>query len=239
MAQSPAANTFQFINSSDSLLPEGRDIRTTIRKQAMSRAAAARRQKGNYGRHNLGQYPIHVESSQGNWDAQASDDELSRHSACDSHLLNDPTQSPKKFMSSLAIPARPSITGYESMRIQLDFDILDLSALTTFHAGRATARSLAQDPSRLADILRCRQWSYFSFLPSRFGYSTCLDDAIRCVAARVRHWMVAPAAPPDTSVLALYSRALGSLQCALDEPTRRLQPDVLCATEILAIYEVS
>jgi len=124
------------------------------------------------------------------------------------------------------------------MRIQYDFDVLDLSALTSFHAGRATAQALMHDPSRLIDVLRCKQWSYLSFLPSRFGHVDCLDDAARCLAAKARHQLLSPTNPPNVIVVSLYSRALASLQSALSDPDRFLQPDVLCATEILAIYEV-
>jgi hypothetical protein len=34
-------------------------------------------------------------------------------------------------------------------------------------------------------------------------------------------------------------KALDSLQKALDDPTERYKAEVLCATEILALYEVS
>jgi hypothetical protein len=40
-------------------------------------------------------------------------------------------------------------------------------------------------------------------------------------------------------VLAYYIKALESLQKALDSPKQRFKPEVLCATEILALYEVN
>ena len=108
--------------------------------------------------------------------------------------------------AKIAVPASDPSSGYESMRIDNGFDLLDISALTTFHSGRTTAQLLSREPLRLAHVLRCRQWSYFSFLPSRYGHSTCLDDAAYCVAARVRQWMSSPSEPPDDGVLSLYSK---------------------------------
>ena len=136
------------------------------------------------------------------------------------------------------IPAPLPSTGYELMRIRFNFDVLDLSALTTFHVGRATAKALSLQPARLLDVLRCKQWSYLSYIPSRYGQVSCLDDAAHCAVARVRHYAVSPAEPLNRNVLTLYSKALLSLQAALNDPVLCLNPDVLCATQILSIYEV-
>lgn len=135
------------------------------------------------------------------------------------------------------MPANLSSTGYEAMRIRYDFDVLDLSALTALHIGRSTAQLLHDRPSRLQEILQCRQWSYFAYMPWRYGHTKCLDDALCCIAARVRQWLTDPGNPNDR-VLLLYSRAVKSLQAALDDPAQSMQPDVLCATEVLSIYQL-
>ena len=224
MTQENSGSTFHFINSSDSRGPQDPATRKTIRKQAMVKAAAARREKGQHGKVNSRQYPVFVEIRQRHDGASSS-----------SSKPNEPRVSSNEVVS---IPESLSSTGYESMRIQYGFDILDLSALTTFHAGHTTAHALRQDPSRLVDVLHCRQWSYLSFVPSKFGNTSCLDDAVRCVAAKVRHRLSSPTQPPSTVVISLYSKALASLQNALDDKKSCLEPDILCATELLAIYEV-
>ena len=124
------------------------------------------------------------------------------------------------------------------MMLKYGFDIRDLSSLTTFHVGRLTAQALTIEPHRLINILQCRQWSYFTFLPSRYGNCNFLDDAIDCVAARVRHWISYPSEQLNGTILSLYSRALRGLQAALEDPGLWMEPDVLCATEVLALYEV-
>lgn len=251
--------SFLFIDSSDKGIPMGDGVRMIIRKQAMSRVAAVRRQKGSCGKKNLRQNPNfesiettatqeNISSQKGKQCQQSSnalpDDDadlklpfldqspFSDSSSEHSHL----TLSSSEYQS---IPASLSSTGYEALRIQHDCDLLDLSALTTFHVSRVTAQILSEQPSKLKDVLRCRQWSYFSYLPSRLGYSACLDDAANCIASRVREFLVYPTNSVHASVLQHYSRAVKSLHAALDNPSLRFQPEVLCAAEILAIYEVS
>ena len=199
----------------------------------MSRVAADRRQKGIWGQHNRRQYPA---SQLGSVElAEVDNGAVASGSA--------PVQSTSQGLipgmeARSRVPASLPPSGYELMRIDYDFDLLDLSALTSFHTGRVTARLLSQDPRRLTHILRYQQRSYFSFLPSRYGHSACLDNAARCVAARVRQWMGSPLDPPHGGVLPLYSKSLNSLQSALNDPVLSLKPETLCATAILAIYEV-
>ena len=263
-----AADSFHFVHSTDASVPKTPRVRLLIRKQAMSRAAAARRLRGKNGKQVLRQchYPEKVSPKADNLESpspplgkspgeleetlgppQATNEAPQSTTEAPESLIEAPkfsnaAESPEREMAVIAVPASLPSTGYESMRIRYDFDLLDLSALTTFHVGRITAQALSRQPARLKDILRCRQWSFFSYLPSRYGYSACLDDAARCVTARVRDWLSLPAEgsrPSNGSILSLYTKALKSLQAALNNPDRRVEPDVLCATEILGIYEVS
>ena len=237
MEQSSKSDSYEFINcSSDAGVPAGQDTRRLIRRQAMSRAAAARRQRGFWGQHNCRQHPVSQPAFKGQAEAEievAISDSARAHSIAQQRYLISVTK------ARMSIPASVPSSGYISMRIDYGFDLLDLSALTTFHTGRITAQLLSRDPSCLAHVLRCRQWSYFSFLPSRYGHSACLDDAVHCVAARVRQWMCSPSDPPDDGVLSLYSKSLTSLQSALNDPILCLQPETLCATAILALHEVN
>ena len=239
MQQSSSFEPFEFVSvdsSSNAGVPQGEDARRLIRRQAMSRVAADRRQKGNWGQQNRRQLPI----SRPELERQA---EAENDAAATGAIRTD-SSSRQQGVPSLetvrpTVPASIPSSGYELMRIKYGFDLLDVSALTTFQTGRITAQLLFREPFRLAQVLQCRQWSYFSFLPSRYGYIACLDDASNCVAARIRQWMSFPSDPPNDHVLSLYSKSLISLQSSLNDPVLCRQPEVLCATAILAIYEVS
>jgi hypothetical protein len=56
---------FSFVNSTleDPHIPQDVTTRVLIRKQAMKKAAASRRRRGNYGRHNLRQLPVWIEDN--------------------------------------------------------------------------------------------------------------------------------------------------------------------------------
>ena len=213
------------------------------------KSAAARKHEKGYGKHNLGQYPVFLDNPD---DKRSSSTKLHSKAIANSAPQDKRNEADEGATESAKLTSRTasmldagmanpisslSSTGYEAMRVEFDFDLLDLSALTTFHVARSTAQFLLAEPSRLLHVLRCRQWSYFSYLPSRYGQSRCLDDAARCVAARIRQWVCHPG-KPDDAVLALYAKALKSLQGALNDPLQCTKPDVLCATQIMAIHEL-
>lgn len=236
MEQTCSPLSYEFIDLSlDAGVPTSDETRRLIRKQAMSRAAAARKERGFWGQHNLRQYPV---SSLG---LEASTVPEGEGTAPGTEPADSTSRQPGVMQMASAkvlIPASVPSSGYESMRMEYGFDLLDVSGLTTYHSGRLTAQLLSREPLRLVHILRCRQLSYFSFLPSRYGHSACLDDAARCVAARVSQWMKLPSKTPNVGVLSLYAKSLHSLQSALNDSVLCLQPETLCATAILAIYEV-
>ena len=207
MSSIPTKNELdiRFVTTSDGSFPKSGSVRKQIRQHAMNRVAAERRQRGDYGQINVGQYPEEIFGQ--------------------AKLFN-------------AIPRPMQAMGYERMRINYNFDVLDLSALTSFHIGQIASQTLKAKPENLLGLLKCRQWSYFSYVPGQYGHSKCLDDAIHCIAVRVRQYVGDPGGTPDQYAIQFYQVALRSLQDSLDDPHKPLDPDVLCATEILAIYEV-
>ncbi|KAI4241826.1 MAG: hypothetical protein L6R40_004372 [Gallowayella cf. fulva] len=252
MAHSIQPSCLTWINLADGKRPKNPETRTLIRKQAMSKAAAARKRSSNLDRRNLRQLTVY----QGNQRQDEGRSGLSSppngetEPAADGESLNS-IESVVPFFSELEIgglhglaevpladwiPASPSSTGYEAMRIRFEFDVVKLSGLTAIHIGSAAARPLRAKPDFLLEILRYEKWSYFEYLPSRFGQTKCLDDAICCVAALVRQW-ITWGGKPDVLALELYSRAVRSLQVALNDPLLCHQPDVLCATQILSIFD--
>lgn len=260
---------FQFVNSTISCPTVPRDlaVRSMIRKQAMKQASAARKRTGNYGKHNLRQYPIFLYEQE-----LVKVDPMSKLKVCEVDVQdvdhqaatltcnnitsniktkrvpsrikskgNPPTKD--KFVGTLvvfpeAIPRGPSAQRFELTCAKANFDILLLSSLATLHVCRPVRQLLSQSPNRLVGQLQAyRRPSYFRYIPSRYDDVPCLRDAIDCVIARTQQ-IISPDPTTERQALKTYVKALGSLQAALDDLEQWLQPEVLCATEILALYEV-
>ena len=263
MAGTGPEASFHFVDWSDLTGPNKNPAtRVFIRKQAMSKAAAARKKRGNWGKTNIGQSVITLPTAQQSLrqvsrpvpssdrdnglvtpPGSVSSSDGSDLDTGDLHVNRGPKHgeeaaTPEHAMVRVtAIPPKMSCTGYETLRMQSNFDILDLSALTTFHVGRITTETLYESPLLLVDVLQCRQWSYFTYIPSRYGHFICLDDAARCVAQRVRRWMQGEV-NASAAVLSLYTKALKSLQAAINDPVLCQKAETLCATELMSIYEV-
>ena len=255
-------DSFVFVNTSNPRFPESHVTRLTIRKQAMAKAAAARKQKGNYGKVNLLQWPpqdsdvTSASNDEPDWnnmprhEAQCVTVQYQEQTTKTITSESDPSQSaaakptvtPLLEHASLQRPTIPSgmpLAGYEAMRAESNVDILDLSALTTYHVSRVTAQQLATKPSYLINILRHRQWSFLSYVPSRWGNTLCLDHAVRCVVSRVQDYLSSPTGLPSPQSLKQYAVAIASLQKALGDPHQATSPNVLCATEVMALHEVA
>lgn len=145
-----------------------------------------------------------------------------------------------KLSLAESLSAGMSAKGYEATSMKNDFNILDLATLATLHVGRFTRGALSNSPDNLIQQLRAKcdpQFTYLSFLPSRYEQVGILSDAANCVIARARN-IVSPNKNWEGAVVTFYLRALRSLQKALDDPQRQYQADVLCATEVLALYEL-
>ena len=275
MAENQPKMEFQFVNSTINAPTVPRDlaIRALIRKQAMKKASAARRRDGNYGKHNLRQYPVFVVDQENNngqtivevKEQSSSPDESSSSTSEKSispydggkHLKEEHKAvrsngnkadkngngiDRQRWLATLTLtenlPGSLSAKGYELTSMKSDFDILGLSTLATLHIGRAARAALSQNPYHLIYQLRShKQWSYLSYLPSLYGHVPCLSDAADCVIARARQ-IISPHENWEAAVITFYVKALDSLQKALDNPKQRYRPEVLCATEILALYEV-
>ncbi|KAL8712812.1 MAG: hypothetical protein Q9220_003020 [cf. Caloplaca sp. 1 TL-2023] len=246
-----ATSRLEWINSLDGKVPSSPTTRATIRKRAMINAVAARKRSGQYSNPNRRQYPIYLDvpaQLEPVTDIVSLPTDKHRSEPCrneasvqilphGSKLAAQRQQWVSRLPTATWIPASPSSTGYEAMRICYDFDVVTLSGFTDLHTGRATAQPLHERPDCLQKIMMCKQWSYFTYIPSRFGNTRCLDDAVCCVAARVRQWITDPGRPSH-AVIQLYAKAVKSLQAALNDPLQCILPDVLCATEVLAIFEL-
>ncbi|KAL8802854.1 MAG: hypothetical protein Q9182_003541 [Xanthomendoza sp. 2 TL-2023] len=244
-----------WINSLDGTRPRDPNVRTLIRRQAISKAAKARRRSYTWGNRDLQKSPI----SQTPCEQEDRKCGLFSHRGDNIKFITDierldSTESVVPFAGwpepangglhqsrgirpAHSIPVSPSSTGYEAMRIRFGFDVVRLSGLTALHVGTATARNLRGKPDRLLKVLHPEKWSYFEYVPSRFGQTRCLDEAICCIAALVRLWLTG-VGKPDLVTLELYSRAIKSLQLAINDPLLSGNPDVLCAAQIMSIFEL-
>lgn len=266
MANPPQQVEFHFVNSSihSPIVPQDKAVRTLIRKQAMKKASAARRRDGTYGKHNLRQLPVFIvnpendkgwcqEKQVGTHDpyfVQVEEvntrpritelkvkEDLRTASASKNEMKIAERQRLMRRLALTQIPPNLSAKGYELNSIKSDFDILNLSTLAALHVGRAVRAALSQDPFSLVNQLRTyHPSSYLAYLPSRYENVPCLRDATNCLIARAR-LIIHPGKPWEAAVISFYVKALDSLQKALDCPKQRFQPEVLCATEILSIYE--
>ncbi|KUJ10138.1 uncharacterized protein LY89DRAFT_656779 [Mollisia scopiformis] len=262
MATKQMKISFTFANSSIEAPPQDPATRARIRKQAIKQAFAARKQDGTQKRYNVRQSPVFVRDklvapSVSGINLSRSDTEfkvnVEDHNALEVddffaaeepiEPASDDNEIPKVDHLSLVLResqtlyANVSGTGYEQITHKYGFNILDLSDLATFHVGRSTRTSLSSNPCQLVNLRQYQPWSFLSFLPSTYEHFPCIRYAAECVAARVRQ-ILSPGEVHHSTVIALYVKALKHLQEVLNTPKRCLKPEVLFATEIMAIYEL-
>lgn len=79
---------------------------------------------------------------------------------------------------------------------------------------------------------------YFGHVVRYYGQLQCLDDAMQAVIAQVQTNLCPQSGPSDRDILVKYGKALRSLQEAINGSLWD-GPEVLCATQLLALFEVS
>lgn len=222
---------------------------------------------GNYGKHNLRQYPVFVDTpveqhtsarpvitspdTDYGWELEGLEKAGRSHERAIQIRISDKKDQAildrRRWLARIAsnsyVPPRVAATGYEKMSSKTGFDILALSTLAALHTGRATRRAISTDPQRtpsqlIQQIQTQVQWSYLSFLPCRYGHVAYLNDAIDCVVARARN-IICPSQTTEDVVIRAYVKAIRSLQKALDSQSTCASAEVLAATEILGLYEVN
>ncbi|KXT12787.1 hypothetical protein AC579_1806 [Pseudocercospora musae] len=130
------------------------------------------------------------------------------------------------------------MSGYDRVRFEFGLDLSMLTVLTNFNVGKSAITTLASDPARLPSLLVLEpQYSYLSFVPSRYEHSAILASATDCVIAKVRA-ALSPGFESDATARRLYGKALRTLQEAINDPCSRGDADVLCAIQMLSIHEL-
>lgn len=136
-------------------------------------------------------------------------------------------------------PQRPMLLpGFEDLSAEIGVNVLDLDELTGVATGQVACSMLHQERTSLDKLIVRRRQSYLFHIPARYGVSSCLDDALRCIVTKAKRVLVGGVINPALD-LQLYGRALRSLQNAVDKSGDWRDPNILGAIEILSIYEVS
>lgn len=162
-------SSFVFIDQSEDATAKVTGAkRKAIRKQAMRDIGLARRVKGGYGRVNRRQLPLFM-GSVGNLDEVQVDfdlipeeeDHVPKRAAAVGRS-GSKQRLLQQFLDALSHVSPPvPRQGYEKLRMDYGFDILSLSPLTTVHFSRAVASALANEPSRLQQLMQMPVLSSF------------------------------------------------------------------------------
>ena len=208
-------NPVLFINSTSGAVPKGRNVRAQSRSQEAHVIAPPKEQKGHF---------IVLD--------------LNAKSAVGADKPA-PRKRRKTHNHGSEITKMDSLTNL-SHRLrganEIHLDPRNILPLATFHVRRIAAMTVRADPSRLSEILRCRQWSCVPYSGMILGRSRCLDSSLSCVAAKLRQ--ITGGTTSTLHVLSLYSEALRELQEALQSPSQYDHRDLLMATQLLAVYEM-
>jgi hypothetical protein len=248
-----------FIVSSGPRVPKDPALRTLIRKQAMKDVGIARKKRGGYGRVNLRQ-----KVPEGNTDAQIRPPEELVEAITNSSVTPNSCSTPAcpdldtdattpeenqlistkqaiewHAQQTWVVPLNgPPATDFERLRMKYHFDIRDLSILTSFKVGSGTMLAMSKNPELLSTLLGAETQSYLQYIPSRYGYKPFLTAVIDCVSAKVHSKLYPRNDMFEGMILRMYAKALAYLQMAVAGDESSLDPDVLCAIQMLSLHEV-
>lgn len=256
-----ADNSFHFINATGPKVPKDPALRTLIRKQAMKDVGLARKKRGGYGRVNLRQLPSDTNTSVSKRSSENSGDstDTDQHSRVtpdsdsassgpttdtDATTPDDQLVVTRQMHTWLAdqdwlMPLNgPPATDYERLRMKYHFDIRDLSILTSFNIGKGTMLAISSNPELLTTLLGSEMQSYLQFIPSRYGHKPFLTAVIDCLSAKVHSKLYPRNEMFEGMILRMYAKALAKLQVAVAGDESSLDPDLLCAIQMLSLHEV-
>ena len=112
-----------------------------------------------------------------------------------------------------------------------------LPGITAKLLAHVVSRDVHNNQLRWVKASRLGQESILGLLPRRYGHSNCLDDAINCVAGRMRLSLVeSDDRHAQWQVDRLYGRALRSLSTALSSDP--VDWTAWYATMLLLLFEV-
>ncbi len=256
---------FAFVSYEGPKLPGDPNIRNLIRHRASSHTAAARKRNGGYVKHNTRQFPIWLPKPESR-DEEEQDSPPRRETPGSTPKGNqhrdtyadgciegfttcdDEVTSPYQLESIVRLASflsHPSDCSGAAVR--QNYPLLNLIApLTVLHLGVTTLWHFRPDlwciSQTLAKMPRRPEFRpLLYYIPSRYGKVASITHATDSLLARLEQIVRTRGRwSPEWDALSLksYTKALRSLQEAIDDESQRLMPETLCAVELLALFEV-
>ena len=229
-------NPLLFVTSTDSSVPNGRNVRSAARTQCIAAQQAKRtEQVGQFAVIDFSNKRRHEDEDKQATRKQrkASRPRQSRRTGA----LRSKTHAfqPSGLVAASTSPALPTLL-VEPQAWPLVQNPSDTLVVATFHIRRIAAMVLRQQPERLLEVLRFRQWSCVSIAREQPVADPCLNCALACLASKLSR--MTGGGQPDYTVLSSHTEALHALRAALLEPRRHSLQDLLTTTQLLAIFEM-
>jgi hypothetical protein len=120
-----------------------------------------------------------------------------------------------------------------------NLDFRDLSLLASHEVGRYTGQKLLECPQSISNFLGRKTWSYCHYVPLHYSQCVLIRNAADCAVARTRCLLSPENTEWESLALLSYGKALLSLQEAMDSTSQHPTAEILCATQILGVYEAS
>ena len=98
--------------------------------------------------------------------------------------------------------------------------------------------AMSKNPELLSTLLGAETQSYLQYIPSRYGHKPFLTAVIDCVSAKVHSKLYPRNDMFEGMILRMYAKALAYLQVVVAGDESSLDPDVLCAIQMLSLHEV-
>ncbi|KAH8891139.1 hypothetical protein GQ53DRAFT_806612, partial [Thozetella sp. PMI_491] len=206
---------------------EFRWIASSSGKNGHDEDTPQRRKTGMWGKQNMRQHAVFL------YDV----DQKARASTA---VAQQHSMAPKPRIAHFLVhPGQPiPLDRFERLVVNVGVNVLDLDELTRISIGQRAATMLTQGRMGLERLIARRRESYLMHLPARFGHNSCLEDALRYLAIKARHLLGDTRQSAASNELALYGKALRSLQAAIEDDRAWADADVLCAVEVLSMCEV-
>lgn len=216
---------------------KGRSSRSKLRRDVMQKVAIRRKQGPKRSHPNSRQLPVFL-TSEGH--AKTSlNGEIEQEVSKIRNFVGSEPQGPYGTGHTDEMHLRILPLIYPTMLVKCGLDFSDLSLLSSLEVGRYTGQRLLERPQNMVAFLGGKNWSYCQYMPALYSQSVLIQKAADCVVARVR-CLLTPGIPEwESLAITSYSKALSHLQEAINCPQECLSAELLCATQVLGLYEVS
>lgn len=210
--------------------------RSKQRREVMQRIALRRKREPAKRHPNSRQLPLFIHHDDVGGSRNQSTDVGNRLSPGNSDSTSTGSND---MISQPSLPRMGVAALYPSVLVKTNLDVVDLSSLASFEVGRYTGQRLMERPGSIKYFLGGSTWSYCRYIPFYYAQSALVRNATHCVLARVRCLLTPQNREWEILALASYSKTLSALQEAINSTPQHPTAQVLCATQILSLYEVS